>query len=184
MGHTEIQGDLTERVDNIQSGTQAQRPTNPKVGDVWIANDTKKFWACFVVNLWVHCKPIDVTGAVDGNYFRYQGSTGFAIPADVSALQYGLDANKPAEPNVGDVYMATDTEIVYYCFQDDIWTPTYLPRTQIFDFEKDGNDDVTPVKLDAIFVDDGSGNLQPTIDGDTDPEFEIVGGEITPKALV
>jgi len=180
----ELGEDQVGPIDEIKFGIQANRPASPVKSQVYIATDTKKFWACFTDNIWTHCNPINLTGAVDGNYFQYDGATGFAIPADVSALQYGLEEDLPAEPDVGDVYLATDTEIVYYCFQDDVWTPTYLPRTQLLDFEKDDNDDITPVKLDAIFVEDGDGALMPTIDGDTDPEFEIVGGEITPKVLV
>jgi len=181
MGQTEIQGDLTEKSDNIQSGPHTSRPTNPKVGDVWVSTDIKKFFACFVTNNWTHVNPVDITGAYDGDFFAYDGATGFLKPRTVSALQYGLDVDKPADPDVGNVYLATDTEIVYYCFADDVWTPTFLPRTQIVDFEKDGNDDIQPVLADAIFVEDGDGGLMPTISGTEDPEFEIISGEITPK---
>lgn len=36
--------------------------------------------------------------------------------------QSGLDANKPAECSVGDVYHATDTEIYYVCFVANTWS--------------------------------------------------------------
>jgi len=181
MARTDIQGDLLSDCDNIRRGPHTSRPTNPSVGDVWISEDIKKFFVCFVASNWTHVNPVDITGSVDGDFFAYDGATGFLKPKTVSALQYGLDANKPATPDVGNVYLATDTEIVYYCFTDDVWTPTYLPRTQIFDFQKDGNNDIQPVKLSNIFEPDGAGGLMPTIDGDEDPEFEIVSGEITPK---
>ena len=38
------------------------------------------------------------------------------------ALAHGADALKPAAPDDGDVYMADDTEKVYFCFVDGVWT--------------------------------------------------------------
>jgi hypothetical protein len=181
----EFGADQVGPIDEIQFGLQANRPINPLKSWVYIATDTKKFWACFTDNVWTHVNPVDLSGASEGQYFRYDGATGFLVPATgVTGVQTGLDENKAVDPDVGDIYMATDTEIVYYCFNDDEWTPTYLPRTQLLDFEKDDNDDIQPVRLDAIFVEDGDSDLMPSIDGEEDPEFEIVSGEITPKALV
>src|SRR3972149_326632 len=39
-----------------------------------------------------------------------------------SNLQFGLDASKPANPDPGDVYVATNTSVVYFCFVDNTWT--------------------------------------------------------------
>ena len=184
MGITEITGDQVRDVDEFRIGDLADRPTSPKAGWIYCAQDVKKFYVCFVDNTWVHVNPVDVTGAADGDYFMYNGTSGFLIPTQITTLQYGLDDDKPINPDPGDVYIATDTEIVYYCFVDNIWAATYLPRTNIFDFEHDDNLDVMPVALEAIFETDGNGDLQPTVDGFYDHEFEIVSGEITPKVHV
>lgn len=46
----------------------------------------------------------------------------------VTALQYsgemsaGLDASKPASPSTDDMYLATDTKILYLCFASGTWT--------------------------------------------------------------
>jgi len=181
MGRTELQGDLTERIDNIQSGPHSERPTNPKAGDAWISTDVKKFFACFVTSNWVHINPVDITGSVDGDFFAYDGATGFLKPKTVNALQYGLDTDKPANPDIGDVYLATDTQIVYYCFEDDEWKPTYLPFDKLIEFELDGNNDVTLSTMNSIFERDGAGDAMPTLEGTEDRYFEIVSGEITPK---
>lgn len=39
-----------------------------------------------------------------------------------SSLQNGADAAKSAAPGVGDVYVATDTTITYFCFAAGAWT--------------------------------------------------------------
>jgi hypothetical protein len=182
MGQTpELGADQVGHIDEIQFGTQADRPVNPHVGLVWISSDTKKFWACFVTNVWTHMNPIDLSGASDADFFAYDGVTGFLVPKTVSALQYGLEADLPANPDVGWVYMATDTEIVYYCFEDDVWTPTYLPRSSIVDWEKDDIEDLQPVNVDGIFESDEYSDLMPSVAGETDQFYEIVGGEITTK---
>jgi hypothetical protein len=181
MGITEITGDQVRDVDELRIGLLADRPTNPKAGWIYCATDFKKFFVCFVDGTWVHVNPINLTGAVDGDYFKFNGATGFLIPTAITALQYGLDDDKPVDPNVGDVYIAVDTEIVYYCFEDNIWSPTYLPRNKLYDFEHDSNDDIMPVTMEAIFELDGTNDLMPTTEGTVDNEFEVVGGEITPK---
>ena len=180
----EFGADQVGPIDEIQFGLHANRPASPAKGWVWISQDIGKMFVCFTDNVWTHVNPLNLTGAQDGDFFGYDGATGFLIPKSVKALQYGLDDDKPETPSVGDVYLATDTEIVYYCFTAGIWSPTYLPRTQLLDFEKDTNDDIQPVSLDAIFIEDGSGDLMPSLDGEEDPEFEVINGEITPKALV
>ena len=37
-------------------------------------------------------------------------------------VSYGLDASKPASPNTGDIYAATDTEKLYVCYTTGVWT--------------------------------------------------------------
>lgn len=48
------------------------------------------------------------------------------VPVDGSRpaknIQSGLDANKPASPAVGDVYIATDTSTLYACYSLNNWT--------------------------------------------------------------
>lgn len=45
--------------------------------------------------------------------------------APVVNLQHGLDSAKPASPDVGDVWIATDTEVVYRCFTAGQWSGTF-----------------------------------------------------------
>jgi hypothetical protein len=46
--------------------------------------------------------------------------TGDAGP--VANLQHGTESEKPATPQVGDVYVETDTSKVYICFSAGVWT--------------------------------------------------------------
>ncbi len=55
------------------------------------------------------------------------------------SLLRGLDANKAAAPNVGDIYIATDTKRVYMCFVAGVWSVTN------HFFGLDANKAVTPV---------------------------------------
>lgn len=181
MGITEINGEQLSDADNLRSGLLATRPTLCNVGDVYLATDKNWHFVCFAPNTWSRVNAVDLTGAAAGDYFKYDGVTGFLIPTTVSALQYGLDADKPASPKAGDVYMATDTQVMYYCFEDGIWTTTYLISDRLYYFERDENADIEPVTADAIFESDGVGDLMPTLDGLNDPQFEIISGEITPK---
>ena len=181
MARTQADGLQVDRVDNIQSGIHTERPTTPALGDIWVSTDVKKFFACFVAGNWVHINPVDITGSVDGDFFAYDGATGFLKPKTVSALQYGLEEDLPENPDVGDVYMATDTETVYYCFTDDIWLPTYLSKSRVTEFEYDDNEDITIVDTNQIFETDSSGDLMPSEAGTLDTIFEIISNEITPK---
>lgn len=38
------------------------------------------------------------------------------------SLEHGADANKSADPDDGDAYLATDTSKLYTCFTDGVWT--------------------------------------------------------------
>jgi len=182
MGITEINGEQLRDVDEFRIGLLADRPTSPVAGWIYCASDVKKFFVCFVDGTWVHVNAVDVTGSSDGDYFKFDGTTGFLVPTPaVTGFLTGLDADKPADPDVGEVYLATDTQIVYYCFVDNVWTPTYLPQEKLTEFEYDDAGQVTPVGIDSIFVEDSDGDLMPSLDGTQDNIFEIVGGEITPK---
>jgi hypothetical protein len=56
-GHTATGGDGTGTGDagpvaNLKSGTQAQKPANPEVGDVYLETDTSKLYVCFSEGVW------------------------------------------------------------------------------------------------------------------------------------
>jgi hypothetical protein len=56
-GHTATGGDGTGTGDagpvaNLKSGTQAQKPANPEVGDVYLETDTSKLYVCFSEGIW------------------------------------------------------------------------------------------------------------------------------------
>jgi len=180
---TEIQGDAVEKIDNVQWGLHAQRYANPKVGDVWVSTDIKKFFVCFATNVWTQVNAVNLTGASDGDFFSYDGTTGFLIPKTVNALQYGLEADLPESPSIGEVYIATDSEVVYYCFEEGAWEATYLPKYRLTDWELDTNGDITIIANEKIFETDGNNDMVPSIDGTVSDFFDIVGGEITPKDL-
>jgi len=183
MGMTEITGDEVRDVDEIRYGPLADRPTSPKAGYIYAATDTKKWYACFVDNEWVHINPINLTGAIDGDFFAFDGATGFLKPKAiaVNSIRYGLEADLPASPVVGDIYMTTDTELIYYCFTAGVWDASYLLRAKISAFVLDVDGDITIEQL-PIFTEDGNGDMMPSEDGIEDLYFEIVSGEITPKA--
>jgi len=48
----------------------------------------------------------------------------FKVPIRV-VLDHGLDANKKANPVIGETYLATDTEKVYICFVDGSWVEVW-----------------------------------------------------------
>lgn len=48
--------------------------------------------------------------------------SGGVLIVEAHSLKSGLDANKDASPNVGDVYVATDTSKLYVCFVVGAWT--------------------------------------------------------------
>ena len=60
--------------------------------------------------------------------------------SSLTATQYngsilaGADASKPATPDVNDIYIATDTEIVYVCYSNNVWTKK---STMLQDADKD-----------------------------------------------
>jgi len=49
-----------------------------------------------------------------------------SLARDSSKVSSGLDANKPASPSQGDIYWATDTKKLYYCYSDGNWTEVSL----------------------------------------------------------
>lgn len=51
--------------------------------------------------------------------YQFSVSTG---ALEASSLTNGADAAKPASPAVGDIYLATDTGILYYCKAAGAWT--------------------------------------------------------------
>ena len=155
MPITQADGGQLKDVDELRYGLHSARPTNPEKGWIWISTDIKKFFACFADNVWTHINPVNITGAVDGHYFKYDGATGFLVPTP-ALIKVGLDDDKPEDPDVGDIYLATDTQIVYYCFEDDIWTSTYLPYDKLIEFELDDNEDLTLSGMNSIFERDGS----------------------------
>lgn len=44
------------------------------------------------------------------------------IEAEAYSFRHGADANKPADPDSGDIWLATDTLILYVCVTDGVWT--------------------------------------------------------------
>lgn len=46
------------------------------------------------------------------------------------SMQYGADASKAASPTAGDIYVATDTKRLYFCFSPGTWT-TQLDHTNL-----------------------------------------------------
>jgi len=48
-------------VANLKSGTAAQKPATPEVGDVYLETDTSKLFACFSAGSWT-----DITGGISG----------------------------------------------------------------------------------------------------------------------
>ena len=56
-GHTHTGGDGTGTGDagpvtNLQSGTAAEKPMNPEVGDVFVETDTEKTFVCYSAGVW------------------------------------------------------------------------------------------------------------------------------------
>jgi hypothetical protein len=109
MPRTELQGDLTYKVDNVQYGLQSARPATCITGDVWISTDIKKFWACFTVNVWSHINPVNFTGASDGDLFKYDGATGFLVP---------YSGTEGASKRVTTTYQILNADYIIFCDTD------------------------------------------------------------------
>ena len=89
------------------------------------------------------------------------GADGIALASNITTtttgysgtISAGNDADKAASPDQNDIYVATDTKIVYYCFTAGTWTPNtdiYIPTgstlniyasdsTQLFSIDESGN---------------------------------------------
>ena len=65
-----------------------------------------------------------VQEAAQDHEHRYGGGpgsgTGDATP--VANVQHGTEFSRPSTPNVGDVYVETDTFKFYVCYVQDAWT--------------------------------------------------------------
>ncbi|MDV0447159.1 hypothetical protein MsAg5_10360 [Methanosarcinaceae archaeon Ag5] len=55
-----------------------------------------------------------------------------------SDVQGGLDADKPPHPLAKEIYIATDTQILYICFEDDVWTGQPIPVQNPLSTDSDG----------------------------------------------
>lgn len=68
---------------------------------------------------------LDASPSREANKLLALGSDGMFPDGAVRNVQSELDANKPASPVAGDMFVATDTEKVYACFSDGTWTTIY-----------------------------------------------------------
>lgn len=77
---------------------------------------------------------INFPGASANKYIGWN-DTGTALEnktLSVTETQYngtisrGTDASKPASPAVGDIYLATDTKVVYACWSTGTWSPVTI----------------------------------------------------------
>ncbi len=73
----------------------------------------------------VHRGMIWIDTSVGPNAIKIRLVSSWATVTTVEKLLYGVDANKGATPDPGDLYIATDTEKIYSCFTDDVWTQIY-----------------------------------------------------------
>lgn len=78
--HTATGGDGSETGDagpvvNLQHGTEAQKPANPEVGDVYLETDTSNLYACFSAGSWVEI--------VSGHKFTADLPAGMAAVHDI-----------------------------------------------------------------------------------------------------
>jgi hypothetical protein len=99
-------------ITKIRSGLDANKPASPVVGDAYIATDTGQVYFCHTALMWS-------TKAARLINRQMMPDT---WPRDIPNLRSGMDANKPASPIAGDVYIATDTGKVYYCFSIGEWS--------------------------------------------------------------
>lgn len=68
---------------------------------------------------------IDASRSREANKLLALSSDGMFPDGAVKNLQSELDANKPGSPVEGDVFIATDTQKVYACFAEGVWTAIY-----------------------------------------------------------
>jgi hypothetical protein len=89
-----------------------------------------------------------------GTAVRQGSIKSYEVPS-TSDILAGTDAEKSGSPSVGDVYIATDTYMVYFCFNAGYWTGT---RMGFFEDQTDG-----------FFITGGS---------TTEREFNVSGGDV------
>ena len=70
-------------------------------------------------------------------------------------ISKGADASKSGTPTAGDIYVATDTRITYYCYVASTWTPHYN-----MSIVSGGTLTITDSSFDTIATIDESGNLK------------------------
>lgn len=52
-------GDISFGATNLKSGADADKPSNPKAGDIYVATDTSIVYVCYVGGTWVDATPTD-----------------------------------------------------------------------------------------------------------------------------
>jgi hypothetical protein len=75
----------------------------------------------------VHRGMIWIDTSVTPHAIKIRLVSSWATITVVEKLLYGIDANKGATPDPGDLYIATDTGKIYACFTDDAWETIYTP---------------------------------------------------------
>ena len=120
----------------IQSGPIAERPENPVKGDVYVETDTSTVSTCYTAGTWTPTAPkehgeLDLLDADDHQQYLTEERHDIAARHPASIVKWtqgGLDADKPDNPVVGDIWIATDTLKTYACFNSGSWlafgTPT------------------------------------------------------------
>ncbi len=86
-------------------------------------------------------------------YSQVEGTLGTA-----SKINSGADANKAASPIAGDVYLATDTSLMYVCFVTGTWESFTIPLNSVSQTQPTRSFDViyhhtgTKIKLVVVVV--------------------------------
>lgn len=93
MGLSELSFSAT----NINVGLDADKPINPRQGDIYVANDTKRVLVCYDAGVWT----------------------------DANSVMRGVEADLPASPTLGMKYICTDVRRIYECLRPGEWVMTH-----------------------------------------------------------
>jgi hypothetical protein len=128
-------GDIIFSATNLKSGADADKPSSPKVGDLYVATDTKIVYACYVNGSWERQPMLRAGTSADILTMpRVQGDMFFATDQNCMYRAHtskslgrldnysgGPTAGKPANPLPGDAYLDTDTGTFYICLTSGNW---------------------------------------------------------------
>jgi hypothetical protein len=111
----------------------------------------------------------DGAGTIDDWDIMVSGARGAKGDPGDGSISSGLDASKDGDPDVGDIYWATDTEKLYWCLNESVWTEVI----DVAGIESDISDNADSISTIASDVADNADSIS-TIASDVADKVDTV----------